>query len=379
MDLQAESSLAMLKQFKRDRWPYAIGHVGATLALVCIAWSVADHSALLWFGLVHHVASWIAALTLYLPLRGENTKRIPFWTYFGVVLVNATLSSALLFDLTAAQDLTFVLVVGVVLFAGAAGSFVTLGVHPTILRVALTSLLLPFVITTLCLGYVAVALGTVFFFCNVVVAGVWKLTSGQQELISLRLDAAQRAEIAELEAETDHLTGLVNRRGLKRFDGMELSNGAAALYFDVNKFKSINDTYGHLVGDEILQVVSQRLRGAVAATDVVVRLGGDEFLVLIFSDQDSTIDAAIERLSQRLQEPVSVSSGLMLNISAAVGHSSTSEPVLILDDLLRDSDQAMYQSKGSFERTPEPDFALQNTFPTIELNTDSTTGSASRS
>ena len=352
MDHEAESTRLRLEQFKRDRWPYAIGHVGATAALVGIAWTNADHSRLLCFAAVHHLATWILALTVFLPFRSKQVNRLPLWTYFGVVIANATLSSALLFDLSAARDLTFVLAAGAVLFAGAAGSFVTLGVHSTILRVALTSLLLPFVITAFCLGHVAVALGTMFFYCNVVVAGVWKLASGQQELISLRIEAAERAEIAELDAETDHLTGLVNRRGVERLDGMELSTGAAALYFDVNKFKMINDTYGHDVGDEILKVVAQRLRGSVAADDVVARLGGDEFMVLIFRDDVSAVETVVERLSQRLQQPVKVSGGHVLNISAAVGQSYTSDPVLKLDNLVRDSDQAMYQAKEASKRIP---------------------------
>ena len=355
MDHASESARARLDQFKRDRLPYVIGHGLATIALITIAWPVADHSALLWFGLAHHIANWVVALTFYFPLRSTQVKQIPLWTYVGVIVVNATLSSALLFDLDAARDLSFTLVVGVVLFSGAAGSFVTLGVHPTLLRVSLTSILLPFVVITFFLGHIAVALGTIFFYCNVVVAGVWKLSSGQQELISLRIDAARRAEAAELDAETDHLTGLVNRRGIERLDGMKLTTGAAALYFDVNKFKTINDTYGHDVGDEILQVVAQRLRGAVSVDDVVARLGGDEFLVVMFKDDESAIDAVVERLSRRLQEPVSVSGGQVLDISAAVGRSYTGGPVLKLDDLLRDSDQAMYRHKGGGgEWTPVP-------------------------
>lgn len=354
MDLEAESRRAKVEQFKRDRWPYTIGHVGATVSVIAIAWTTADHNSLLWFGVFHHLATWLLALTFYLPLRVKDVERLPLSTYMGVIVANATLSSALLFDLAAAGDLTFTLTIAAVLFAGAAGSFVTLGVHPTILRVALTSLLFPFVITALFLGHIAVALGTMFFYCNVVVAGVWKLSSGQQELISLRFDAARRAEIAETDAETDHLTGLVNRRGLERLDGMELSTGAATLYFDVNKFKEINDTYGHDVGDEILQIVAQRLRGAVPASDVVARLGGDEFLVLVFRDDPSAIDAVVERLCQRLQHPVVVSGGHILNISAAVGQSFTNGPVLKLDGLLRDSDHAMYRSK----RCLEPELAV---------------------
>ena len=345
MDLEAESRRANVEQFKRDRWPYTIGHVGATVSVIAIGWTTADQNSLLWFGVFHHLATWFLALTVYLPLRSKDVERLPLWTYTGVIVANAALSSALLFDLSAAGDLTFTATIAAVLFAGAAGSFVTLGVHPTILRVALTSLLLPFVVTTLFLSHIAVGLGTAFFYCNVVVAGVWKLSSGQQELISLRFDAARRAEIAETNASTDHLTGLVNRRGLERLDGMELSTGAAILYFDVNKFKEINDTYGHDIGDEILKIVANRLRGAVSASDVVARLGGDEFVALIFRDEPSAIDTVVERLREQLQHPVVVSGGHISNISAAIGQSFTNGPILKLDELLRDSDQAMYRAK----------------------------------
>ena len=351
---ETEFARAQVVRFKKDRFPYVFGHFLATVSLIAIAWAVADHGALLWFGIAHHIATWVLGLSFYLPFRCERINRIPLWTYFGVVVANVTLSSALLFDLEGARDLQYITVVASVLFAGAAGSFVTLGVHATLIRVALTSLLLPFVITAFCLGHVTVALGTILFYCNVVVAGVWKLANGQEELIALRIDAAHRAEIAELDAETDHLTGLVNRRGIGRLDGMELTAGAAALYFDVNKFKAINDTYGHDIGDEILKVVARRLRGAVSSNDVVARLGGDEFLVLILGDDASAIDTVVERVSQRLQQPVSLSGGLVLEISAAIGQSYTSGPVLKLDDLLRDSDQAMYRSKGSTKRTVIP-------------------------
>ena len=145
------------------------------------------------------------------------------------------------------------------------------------------------------------------FYGNVVVTGVWKLANGQQELIASHINAANRAEIAEKDAETDPLTGLINRRGIDRLDGMELNSGATALYIDLNKFKTINDTYGHDIGDEILNFVAQRLRTSVSEDDVVARLGGDEFLVLAFENDADAVDTIIARLSERLQGPVCVS------------------------------------------------------------------------
>ncbi len=346
MDRETEFARAQVDRFKRDRLPYVVGHVLATGALIGIAWACADHGSLLWFGVVHHFATWILALSFYLPFRNKHVSRIPLWTYFGLIVANATLSLALLFTPEgAAPELSYVLTVVAVLFSGAAGSFVTLGVHPTLIRVALTSLLLPFVVTAFCFGHIALALGTMCFYCNVVVAGVWKLANGQQALIDSHINAAHRAEMAEKDAETDPLTGLINRRGINRLDGMELNSGATALYIDINRFKMINDTYGHDVGDEILNFVAQRLRTGVSGDDVVARLGGDEFLVLTFQNDVEVTDTMIDRLSKRLREPVSVSGGNVLEITAAIGRCSTNAPVLKLNDLLRDSDQAMYESK----------------------------------
>ena len=88
--------------------------------------------------------------------------------------------------------------------------------------------------------------------------------------------------------------------------------------------------------------------------DVVARLGGDEFLVLAFENDADAVDTIIARLSERLQGPVCVSDGNVLEISAAIGRCSTSAPVLKLSDLLRDSDHAMYQSKRFQERSTFP-------------------------
>jgi len=73
MDRESESARAQVEQFKRDRWPYIIGHVGATLALIGVAWTSADHNGLLLFGVVHHLATWILALGFFLPLRSKGT------------------------------------------------------------------------------------------------------------------------------------------------------------------------------------------------------------------------------------------------------------------------------------------------------------------
>ena len=345
MHQKSELTRVQLEQFKRDRWPYVIGHLGATAAVVGVAWPTADHGALVWFALAHHISTWILAFTFFAPFRSGTQSKIPLSTYAGTAVCNATLSSALLFDLTAAHNLDFTLTVGTTLFAGAAGSFVTLGVHSTVMRVALASLLLPYALITLFLGHIAIALGVVFFFCNVVIAGVWKTAIGNRQLIAMHLNESHRAARAELEAETDPLTGLMNRRGIQRLDGAALGARATALYLDVNDFKAINDTYGHTAGDEVLRVIAQRLRETVPARDVVARVGGDEFLVLSFSDDEGSIEAIVRNVQEQMQQPIVVALGNALHVSIAAGVAYSKAPTVEVAELLRESDRAMYRAK----------------------------------
>src|SRR5580658_3096356 len=96
----------------------------------------------------------------------------------------------------------------------------------------------------------------------------------------------QRLERAQVEALNDPLTRLLNRRGFeevvaKLYDGSAPLAGASLLMVDIDEFKSINDTYGHLVGDQVLRAVAQILRARIKGADIAVRLGGDEFAVLL--------------------------------------------------------------------------------------------------
>ena len=125
------------------------------------------------------------------------------------------------------------------------------------------------------------------------------------------------------------------------------------MYFDLNDFKAINDTCGHSVGDEVLQVIAQRLRDNVPESDVVARIGGDEFLVLSFTNDTGTIEAMVDALDQQLRQPVVVEGGEVLHLTLAVGISYANTPWLQLTDLLRDSDRDMYRSKSAMRSSQD--------------------------
>ena len=156
------------------------------------------------------------------------------------------------------------------------------------------------------------------------------------------------------EALHDALTGLPNRALLLDRLGHALaryrrdpSRQFAVLFLDLDRFKIINDSVGHLVGDELLKEVSARISGILRADDTVARLGGDEFAILL-ADVESPDDviAAARRLIGVLQEPVRVA-GKELFTSASIGIAMAEERYTRAEELLRDADVAMYRAKAA--------------------------------
>lgn len=155
----------------------------------------------------------------------------------------------------------------------------------------------------------------------------------------------------------DGLTGVLSRSAWNQQLVPQLNalieNGKSFLiaYLDVNDFKFINDSYGHDVGDEILKITSQRLIGTVRSEDVVVRLGGDEFLVVFASDnpeQDS--DILMSKLKTGFSEPMRVNK-YTLNISVSVGIAKAPDDARSLDGLLSKADERMYKDKASMKQS----------------------------
>ncbi len=154
-------------------------------------------------------------------------------------------------------------------------------------------------------------------------------------------------------AMTDELTGLANRR-LFFIRGTEEINRArryqtplSLIMLDIDEFKKINDTYGHEAGDVILQCVAGTLREKIRGIDVVARVGGEEFCVLL---PNTDVEAAA-KLADRLMQSVGkkdcpIERDRRMNVTASVGVAAYSVEMSDLDSLLRDADAAMYQAKN---------------------------------
>jgi diguanylate cyclase (GGDEF)-like protein len=161
-------------------------------------------------------------------------------------------------------------------------------------------------------------------------------------------DARVAAETAH-QAVTDELTGLGNRRLLlRRLDRLLDRPGPgrhALLLLDLDRFKEVNDTLGHPVGDELLRRLGPRLAAGAAAGSTVARLGGDEFGVLLadIPGERAALDVA-ERLTHALTKPFTVD-GLTLHVAASVGIALAPEHGTATATLLRCADVAMYEAK----------------------------------
>ena len=152
----------------------------------------------------------------------------------------------------------------------------------------------------------------------------------------------------------DPLTGLANR--LLLMDRFEVAmrqakrnrKKFALLMLDLNKFKAINDTYGHAAGDKVLVTVAQRMVSIVRESDTVARLGGDEFVLLIESISDR---AQLEALGRKLVEVVSQSlvldTGETVSVGTSVGFAWYPRDGDNLQDVQEEADQAMYTNKAS--------------------------------
>jgi diguanylate cyclase (GGDEF)-like protein/PAS domain S-box-containing protein len=149
----------------------------------------------------------------------------------------------------------------------------------------------------------------------------------------------------------DGLTGLANRRLLVERLDQALQRSAldgkthALIFVDVDRFKSINDSLGHVTGDEFLVAIAARLKGVVRARDLLARFGGDEFVVLL---QDVTgVDEAVvagRRICTAVERPMVLPNGYEMVATVSVGIALT-EPDAAADDVLRDADVAMYEAK----------------------------------
>lgn len=202
-------------------------------------------------------------------------------------------------------------------------------------------------------------------------APVGRLADGRRYVVSMAQDISKSKaaqEQIEFMAYHDALTGLPNRLLAK--DHLEQAilvadrekTLVALLFVDLDKFKTINDSLGHIVGDCLLKGAATRLRECLRDTDTLSRQGGDEFLIVLQNVRDSdSITVVIEKILVRLAEPFMIDNN-ELSITLSIGIAVYPDDGKDFDILLKKSDIAMYQAKESGRNTYR--------FHTAQMNTD---------
>lgn len=170
--------------------------------------------------------------------------------------------------------------------------------------------------------------------------------------LELENQLREKNQLLEYMSYHDTLTNLPNRRLLEEFAEKMLTlakrenKPLSILFMDLDRFKPINDVYGHQMGDEVLKLVAKRLEKFGRSSDTISRYGGDEFVILAYdcSKQDAT--ALAERLVKAIEEPMKIDQ-LTLQLSASVGIATFPEDGGELTKLIRLADERLYMAKKS--------------------------------
>ena len=186
-----------------------------------------------------------------------------------------------------------------------------------------------------------------------------ELTDTKTDLAEVRNDLsksqAKEEETRKLTLQ-DALTGLPNRVSFEQDLDRGLSQakrrgwGLAVLFIDIDNFKSINDSYGHSLGDKVLRMVANRLQSFVRDEDTVSRWGGDEFVCLLLEVKQ---EADVSRLAGRMVDQIAAAcefNGIVLSIRASIGIAIYPANGETADILFKNADTAMFKAKGTEKR-----------------------------
>lgn len=331
---------------RQNKLPFLVGHLGLMPLAMGATWDFADQGRMLGVAVVQ----WIAVAVVWfmfnraIGLAGSR-PHIPASTVAAAAAVELPLSCLLFFVPASASDPVFVYFAASALLSITVIVVVTIGPISAMLRWSLIALLLPFAASLIAFGWYIEAGATIFFLGAVGILAHRGMHSAFRELHELRLLASRQASEAELAASTDVLTGLMNRYGVQQLAAGYPPGVVAGLFIDLDHFKQVNDTLGHGAGDELLQIVAKRLRATLRPGSVIVRLGGDEFLVLLDEHDRIAVEAIATRLVQAIEAPMRLADDLV-HVSASVGlalHRGDFDLRVVLSE----TDRALYSAKSA--------------------------------
>lgn len=153
---------------------------------------------------------------------------------------------------------------------------------------------------------------------------------------------------------TDPLTGLFNRRELFHIAGLEFERyrryrrSFAIVMMDMDNFNVVNNTHGHLIGDEVLRIATRRMKSSMRASDTLSRYGGDEFMAILTEvDGEEALEIARRMHAAAAGTPIITEDGHSIQVELSMGVAAVDDDVQTLDDLIERADQALYAAKNS--------------------------------
>ena len=336
------------------------------LALIYVATLWASGSTtgeLPWLGAIAAITAVRALLWLrYRRTRPEQTGQMLAlaWPLRLASLVSGLIWGSTTIFLFSEADISTQMVLAFVLAGVTAGSTTSMAADRTAATSYQIAVLIPLAVRMLMQGGAAhfgMCLMTLLYLTFLIIT-IFRLNIQIVDNIAMRFQAERReAALRDSElryrelAHADALTGLPNRHSLHQtlpaLLAAEGSRGRlAVMYFDVDNFKDINDSHGHGFGDRILTALAERLRDSVRPQDMVVRMGGDEFVIIA---RDVVDHQSIEHLAQsilaHLEQPIMADS-VAAQVRASIGIGVFPEDGADAEELMKNADIALYQAKA---------------------------------
>ena len=181
--------------------------------------------------------------------------------------------------------------------------------------------------------------------------------TGYRSIIRDITELKQNEERLVYLAYHDPLTGLYNRKAFMERLDKEIAYAAryrqerTLLFIDLDKFKEVNDTFGHDAGDHLLGLVAKRIRSELRDTDVIARMGGDEFTILLTNPDHCSTGAVLERIGAALTQPFEIDGQTIDFISASIGAKQFPADAETTEELIKAADREMYRVKNQRKHT----------------------------
>jgi len=286
-------------------------------------------------------------LEKYIPLAYKTTKAM-IWLFISAMLITAFVGYHEHVMFAIGMSVIFSLYVfTIALLSYVKGNktarFFLLGTTAGLIGTSLTALTVMSIIPYTHIGYQAVDYGLAIDSILLSFALVDRVKSTEKEKL-----------LAEISANTDALTNVANRRAFNHLCE-QLDNGTQKIYqeklvvmmFDIDFFKEINDTYGHSVGDVVLQKVAKLLKSNTKSTDHIFRMGGEEFLILLPDTDVESAQKVAERIRIAIEAMVTYKNDSVISITTSIGTAEVLSEDKSLISTIQLADKALYDAKRS--------------------------------